>query len=194
MAKITYDNKVNVRTLPNPENEKGTAGTFNEIKAAVNALYDIPGWGYYQDSGATPINVTTAPVLLGINKSVVVENYLPQPIRGTGTLFAGNKITPIRLGDSYDSRLDLTVESKSGNPNYIIMQLDIGGQTTPTNVMAERDIVIQKTPPFKTNVSLPFFTLADFMANGGQIFIKTDVGSCTVSNRAIFIKRDFSDV
>jgi len=40
MAKITYADKVNSRTISTPTNEKIGAADMNMIKQSVNALYD----------------------------------------------------------------------------------------------------------------------------------------------------------
>lgn len=41
MAKITYTDKTTANTSPLPTTQKFTSGDANEIKASVNALYDV---------------------------------------------------------------------------------------------------------------------------------------------------------
>lgn len=41
MARLTYEDKVSIISDPTPRKNKATAQDFNEIKASVNAIYDI---------------------------------------------------------------------------------------------------------------------------------------------------------
>ena len=196
MSKITEADKVDIRTSASLRINKYEAADFNELKASLNALYNVTGWANYADSVASTINVTSANTLITNNKlgANTNETYLPLEIRGSGTLFAGNKITPIRLADAYDVRFNLTISAKSGNPTLIDFILDIGGLATPTIQIAERILTAEKSAPYSTSFTIPIFALATFIANGGQLFAKVDTGSITISNRSIFITRTHSEV
>lgn len=155
--------------------------------------YVPQGWGRYSDlSGVTAYGTT--PALLTIDKlgGQTNETYLPPEIRGTGTLWdaAANNITPMYVGDTYMLRIDLPVTAKSGAPNYLKVQLDIGGLAAPSIVVEEVDLAILSTPPYQLTVVFPVFCLATFVANGGQIFLSTDTGTATVTAPAIFISRE----
>lgn len=52
MAKIAFDNKVDRRVLDVPDINKVTAEDMNEVKASVNALYDL------LDSAYIPKNIS----------------------------------------------------------------------------------------------------------------------------------------
>ena len=193
MAKITYTDKVDLNTTAVNAVNKVSAADINEIKDSINALYNIPGWANYADTGGDLV-VSTSDTLLTIDKNTSIETYLPLSIRGSGTLWASNAITPESTGDAYDVRLSFTVGSKAGNPTRINIQLDIGGGATPSNVISERVVTAEKTPPYSTSIAFPIFCLATFVANGGQFFLTTDTGTVTLGARSIFIKRDFSEV
>ena len=157
--------------------------------------YIPQGWGRYSDlSGVTAF--TTTPALLTIDKlgAQTTEAYLPPAIRGTGTLWnnVANTITPIAVGDTYVLRIDLPVTAKSGTPNYLKVQLDIGGAATPTIVVFEVDLAILSTPPYQLSAVIPIFCLTTFVANGGQLFLSTDTGTATITAPAIFISRETS--
>lgn len=155
------------------------------------------GWGYYQDAATTPatLSITTTPSVIQIDGGGSANNtsYLPREIRGSGQLWdtTNDLITPIRVGDAYDIRLDLTVSGSTGAPTYLELQLDIGGTSSPTNVIASRAITVYKTPPFDISIGFPIFCLTTFVTNGGQLFLNTDTGTATISNRAILISRNF---
>ena len=70
-----------------------------------------------------------------------------------------------------------------------MLQLDIGGGASPTIVIVQRTIGTGKTPPYPVSVGFPFYSLATFKANGGQLFFSTDTGTVTVSSRTISIFR-----
>lgn len=150
------------------------------------------GWGFYQDNAAAQ-TVTTADTKITINGlgSATNETNLPWDIRGVGSLWdsTSNLITPIRNGDSYGFRFDFTIDSKSGSPTSAEFILDIGGGATPTNPIVRREIALSATPPASYSVGFDIFTGATFIANGGQIFLKTTSGSIDISSPAILLTR-----
>lgn len=159
--------------------------------------HQTTGWGFYKDNSAAQTIGTTA-VKLSIDGAgaTTEEGYLPRAIRGSGSLWntTSDKITPIAVGDQYDIRLDLPVSAKSGTPNVLIVQLDIGGGASPTNVIAECEVGVSKTPPYKLSVGFPIFTLSTFLTNGGQIFIRTDSGTVDIDKPSIVIARNHGEI
>lgn len=194
MSKITYNDKENARTTATPDTQKVTAEDMNELKDSINKLYNIFGWAVYRDTGADFV-INTTEKLLTIDKNSVTETYLPLEIRETGgTLFAGNAITPISVGDSYDLRLDIEIVSKTGNPQKIFVKLDIGGSdVTPTNTILNSPIPGNIIDSFSVPLGI-IFVGSTFLANGGRLFVSTDTGTVTINSRLLFIKRDFSEL
>lgn len=168
-------------------------GTF--INDNFTELYNTAGWGFYVHDQLTPSTqvVTTTATPLIIDGGGLTSNtaYLPYEIRGTGQLWdtVNNKITPIGVGDGYSMRMDLQVTAKSGSPTELILDLDIGGGATPTIIIVEKIIGTGKTPPYTVSVGFPIFTLGTFNTNGGQLFLSTDAGSVTLTNRSLSIHR-----
>jgi len=161
----------------------------------VQKLYDTPGWGFYvedQTVASTQI-ITTTSTLLQIDGLGATSNnsYLPHEIRGISELWdsATSKILPINIGDGYTLRMDLEITAKSGSPTELVLDLDIGGLATPTINIVERIIGTGKTPPYTVSVGLPFFSLTTFLTNGGQVFLRTDTGTVTLTKRQISIHR-----
>lgn len=197
MAKITFDNKVDLIESNVANINKVTASDLNALKTAINKLYDVSGWANYSDTG-NELSVTTAETKLTIDAlgSTTNEDYLPLEIRSASPaqpLWDENEIKPVRVGDAYQIRVSLTITAKSA-ANRIDLKLDIGGASSPTNVIAERTIAVEKTPPFSTNVSFNIFSLATFLSNGGQIFLSVDAGSVTIEQRSIVIQRTHSEI
>tara|TARA_R110000823_G_C15952958_1_gene502556 strand:- start:34377 stop:35057 length:681 start_codon:yes stop_codon:yes gene_type:complete len=150
------------------------------------------GWGLYQNSGsAQTFSNTYSKMLVNGSGSSTDESYLPREIRGITGLWdsAASKITPIAVGDSYVARLDIPVTSETGSPTDITIVIDIGGAATPTNTIVTRYIPAGKATPYTISVAFPFFTKTDFVNNGGQVFIKTDVDTATVTNPQIYLER-----
>ena len=150
------------------------------------------GWAVYSDNDSEQTFDTTA-AKLSINGSGSSSNstYLPLAIRGSGELWdtTNDKITPIAEGDTYNCRVNLPITSRT-SANYAEVQLDIGGAATPTNVIGTWRIETDRAAPFHHSLTLPIFSLSTFVANGGQIFIKTDSGSIGVTAPSIFIDRN----
>lgn len=166
----------------------------NTLNSNVNALKNKTGWANYADTGNSFAIDDTA-TKITIDSATVIDQYLPLEIRGTGKLWdeVNNKIKPISVGDAYEIRFNFTVAGKS-NPNRVDVMLDIGGGATPTNVISSIAVTLEKTVPFDKYITIPIFSLDTFIANGGQIFMATDVGSINIAARSIFINRTHSEL
>lgn len=166
---------------------------FDKTNDNFVELYKVAGWGNYAQSVATAQSITSTDSKLVIDGGGAASNssYLPLEIRGISELWdtTNNKITPISIGDGYTMRIDFEITGKTGNPNGLDVSLDIGGAATPTNVFIERVISTLKATPYKVSVAFPFYTLSDFKTNGGQIFLKTDTGTLTITSRMLSIHR-----
>ena len=151
------------------------------------------GWGNYDDNAAEQTFNTTA-AKLSVNGSGSESNssYLPRSIRGSAELWdtVDDKITPANVGDSYTAVINLPVTSRT-SANYLELELDIGGGATPSTVLATKRVECDRAAPFNLSITLPFFCLSTFLTNGGQLFLKTDVGSVGVTAPSIFITQNF---
>jgi hypothetical protein len=167
----------------------------NSIKTSDRIL--PTGWEVSFDGEiAVPtIAVTTTPVKLLIDGVGANSNItkLPNAIRGVTTLWdtTDNCIKPIANGDSYDLRIQIGFDGLLGNPNDLTLQFDIGGDTSPTIVIAE-DTKSIKGASSPIIYSFPVFDLTTFFANGGQLFLNTDLGTATINSRSILIVRTSS--
>jgi len=153
---------------------------------------DVVGWAYYADSLATPtISIGTSYTQITIDKlgASTTELYLPKEIRGVGTLFDSNKITPISVGDDFDGRFDCTVTAKTGSPTAIEFIIDISGATAGTNKAFTGWIQAIGTAPYDQSMPLDYFALATFLANGGRLYARVDTGTVTIGRRNIKISR-----
>lgn len=155
-------------------------------------VYPPQGYGFYVHNGSPQVlNTTYSKVVIDGNGTTSDSNYLPKAIRGVGELWDNvtNKITPIAMGDSYEMRLDLPVTSESGSVTDITIQLDIGGGASPTIPIVTRAAIGGKSTPYIISVAFPLFSGATFLANGGQLFVKTNVGSIAVSGAQLYVGR-----
>ena len=145
------------------------------------------GWGSYVDVSSGTQTFNSTPAKLQIDSDSVVA-YLPHEIRVSGDLWdkTNDTVTPVRIGDAYMIRLELPVTGKSGSPTLMKFEYDIGGGASPTNVISERDIVVD-TPPFSVSITSAFFSLNTFLANGMCVFVSTDTGSVDVDLPGILI-------
>lgn len=149
------------------------------------------GWAQYVDDGSAQV-ITTSPVVLSNDATTTEETYLPLDIRGSGSLWSSNKITPTNTGDSYTVHLKLPVTAKSGSAALLTVSLDIGGDTSPTDVIYSQDFSVSATPSFDIFVTIPVGVTADFKTNGGQFFVASDADTVTITNPSILIVKNSS--
>jgi len=165
---------------------------FDKINDNFDELYSVAGWGYYQDSLATPtitVNTSFTQITIDALGSLTNENYLPYQIRGISNLWESNIITPINIGDDYDGRLDVQITGRTGSPTYIEFIIDIGASTPDTNRVFTGYMLSTNATPYRQNLPLDFYTLTTFVTNGGKIYARVDTGTVTIGNRAIKISR-----
>lgn len=157
--------------------------------------HNINGWAIYDDLAST----TTAVSVNNQKKQIEIDGlgtttettYLPV---GISSLWdsVSNKITPAKLGDAYDIRVDFKVDPGTIN-DYANFILDIGTDLAP-NPIVNRSITFKKTGISSFSIGFPMASIAEFMTNGGRLFIDTSVSGSTidVSDIDLFIKRDFA--
>lgn len=169
-----------------------TPQELRDIVADVIASVDYSaGWGFYVDGETAPATQTftsTRSKLQIDGAGTGNTDYLPIEIRGTADLWdtTNDKITPVREGDSYSVRIDFVVTGETGNPNDIVLELDIGGAI---GVIVNTYVTAGKTTPYVISVGFPIFCLSTFTANGADIYVSTDTGTITVGRRQISIHR-----
>jgi len=146
------------------------------------------GWIYYKDGAAGQVFNTSAAKMSINGATSVLDTYAPTGVTSLWDT-TGDVLTPAALGDSYTVRLDLPVTAKTGTPNKITVEYDIGGLATPSIVVASTELVVDGTPPYFISFTTSLFSLATFVANGMQIFAYTDTGTLTITEPAIFITR-----
>ena len=157
--------------------------------------HSINGWAIYDDlaSTTTPVSVNSEKKQIEIDGlgTTTETTYLPV---GISSLWDSvlNKITPAKLGDAYDIRVDFKVNPGTVN-DYANFILDIGTDVAP-NAIVNRSITFKRTGISSFSIGFPMAAIAEFMTNGGRLFIDTSVSGSTidVSDIDLFIKRDFA--
>ena len=157
--------------------------------------HNITGWAIYDDAASH-----TTPIVVNNNRYQVLidnlgtssnSNYLPSGVTEFWDT-TNNKITPAKLGDAYDIRIDFEAQAAAGAASYANLILDVGdGASIP---IVNRNISFQGTTLSSFSVGFPIAAMDDFMLNGGKIYFDTSISgdSITLSNVVLFIKRDFS--
>lgn len=153
------------------------------------------GWGYYQHSGAAQ-NITTTNTKLIINGLGTLTNttYLPAEIRGTGQLWSttNNRIAPIRLGDAYETRIDLPITART-TATELRISYDISGGTSPTSIILSTYDPVTRTPPHTLSITVPILvTTNTVLTNGIQLFLAVDAGNISITDPSISIIRTHS--
>jgi len=163
------------------------SGTWNTLPS---------GWGHYRDNATEQtFNTTAAKLSIDALGAATNTSYLPIAIRGSGDLWddTDDKITPIGVGDAYEVRLLLPVTART-TAQYLTLQLDIGGGSSPSNVVYTTRIDVNRSAPFTVGASFTIFSLDTFLANGGQIFFTADAGSVGVTAPGILIARTHAEL
>ena len=170
MAKIAFDNKVTLINNPVSNINKVRSEDMNEIKSSVNSLYDVHGWVEYKDLTNTSDNKQTLTALtetaLTIDGASTIKTYKPKDM-GDSELWASNKITPLRLGDSYQLRVDFTAEISNAN-GYFDFGIYIDGAI---GYALQDTFIFPKGAGTAHKFSLNFliYCLDTFIANGGEL-------------------------
>lgn len=188
---------ISTGTWSEPE-PKGAIGALDRQRYIADGSnsgawdYVRTGWGSYTDVSSGTQTFNTTPAILEIDGASQLTAYLPHEIRISGDLWNGTTdlMTPVRAGDAYLIRLELPIIAKGGAPLRLKIEFDIGGLSSPSNVINERDIVIDITSlPFAVSTTTAVFSLSTFVANGMQIFLSTDSNSVDIALPGILITK-----
>jgi len=182
-------------TLAITDNNQAVRFVSNGTNWEILSPHNVNGWAIYDDlaSVTTPVSIANTKHQITIDGLGPVNETTYLPI-GVTSLWNSttNKITPAKLGDAYDIRVDFEVDATSVNyyANFIV---DIGTDVSP-NPIVNRSITFQKTGVSSFSVGFPVGVKSDFMTNGARLFIDTSGSGSTIqlSNVDLFIKRDFS--
>ena len=187
---------INIGAAPNDNTGDNLRNGGGKINENFTEVYNVGGYANYSDNAVTTLTITTSPTKFTVNKlgSATYEGNLPLPIRGVSSLWDANSfIRPILINDCYDFRINARVQTRTSNPVYLVIDLDIGGAATPTNIIFSKRIPVDGSTPFDIGDNIPIFCRATFLANGGQIFMSTNTGSLTITERGVFLIRTFSE-
>jgi hypothetical protein len=194
MTKIAYTNKVALASNPVAEINKVTDANMNEIKTSVNKLYDVAGWVEYKDLTNTSSNKQSLTAgqetALTIDGASTIKTYKPLDM-GTAELWASNKITPLRLGDTYSIRIDFNAEIANSN-GYFDFGIYIDGAI---------GYAIQDTYTFpkgagtahRFSLNYTIYCLQTFLTNGGILRINPS-HTMLVWDKRIILSRIYSNV
>lgn len=166
----------------------------NNIKASDRV--NPTGWAFYQD-GDTVTQVVPAGEGSAIQFSVdglgakSNSDFAPRVVRGISEMWdtSADEMIPVTLGDSSSLRIAFDLTNKTGNPSIINFVFDIGGAVGITNAIYRHSEATPNTFPRTVTLIAPVFSLADFLANNGRIFMYTDSGTISVKARAVLIQR-----
>ena len=182
-------------TLAITDKNQAVRFVSNGTNWEILSPHNVNGWAIYDDlaSSTTPVSIANTKHQITIDGLGPTNETTYLPI-GVTSLWNSttNKITPAKLGDAYDIRVDFEVDATSVN-DYANFIVDIGTDVSP-NPIVNRSITFQKTGVSSFSVGFPVGVRSDFMTNGARLFIDTSESGSTIqlSNVDLFIKRDFS--
>lgn len=154
----------------------------------------IPGWHFAVDTNTT---VTTPSQTLtsgsrtlwindgGTSNTAKDPSDLVDPLWNTTT----NEIQPIANNDTYNIRINFSVENYSGSSPYIDVELDIG--SSQGVIVANTIPLLKSGAQQDVSINMSVFAGTIFNANNGEIYVTYNgTGTCDIYNNTIFITRD----
>lgn len=189
-------NVPNLALTGTPTAPTATAGTANTQIANTlfvnNSVRSREGWASYSTTtytNASPFTVapnSTVTLLNNANNSIIADLPLGVTAFYNGTT---NKITPVAIGDSYTVNVRFKARTTMNN-DYLSLFIDIGAGTQ-INAEAKQFLKGANTEqPF--SFTMPIFTLATFVANGGEIKLSSNGGTISVYDITYFIIRNYT--
>jgi hypothetical protein len=100
-----------------------------------------------------------------------------------------NRLDPKADGDFYTIRVALSGASDAVGANQFEVELDVGGSAGV--IFQETEVFAKGTGDQSFNIIMPIFVGADFLANGGEIFI-TPLNDADFWQSAIAINRTYA--
>lgn len=187
--KITFEDKKSIVPRVLPKNSVISDVDINEIKEKHNALVDSFGWVEFRDTVNTQSNrqalTAETDAKITINAGFTITSQAPA--NGLGLWDnVDNKIRPIKIGDSYKVRLDFKA-AISSNDGWFEFSVNIGGAIGTAfgelKVFPKGQNVVHNF-----SIDFPIYTLATFVANGGELIINPSHSMTIFDKRIIIFK------
>lgn len=146
------------------------------------------GWAFYADSVHTSSNKQS--ISAGVRTQITIDKLgdLTETRFRDGLpdgVWAGNKIVPQSIGESYMVRLQFRAsEDTSSSGQYLTIELDIG------SVIWSDTVALAKGQGVEQYISLaiPIFCLETFYANGGAFYV-TPSDDVQIWNKFVMLQR-----
>lgn len=187
--KITYEDKESILARPEPRKNLVTGADLNEIKEKHNGLIDSFGWAEFRDTQHTDASrqslLANQDNKVTINSGATILSQAPTGGEGLWDI-VDNKIRPIKIGDSYNVRVDFKA-AISSNDGFFEFSVNIGGAI---GVALAELKVFPKGQGVVHNFSIdfPIYTLDTFVANGGELIINPSHSMTIFDKRIILFK------
>lgn len=189
MKKVLALDKVSLRELDLPAQNKMTGEDYNELKDSANSIVDSFGWVEFKDTINTEQNkqqlTASQDNIITINAGQTILAYAPL---GGETLWdsSTNKISPINLGDSYMIRVDFDAQIAS-NDGWFDFKVNIGGSIG--TAFGETKVFPKgQNVSHKYSLGFPIYTLGTFIQNGGSLIINPSHTMQVYNKRIIIFK------
>ena len=162
------------------------------LAASGGAVVSSTGWAQYNDtslsSGSPQVILEGNSNVITNNAGTVIDSQLPP---GVTSLYDSvtQKVTPETSGDAYMIRIAFTAFTSSPS-GLAVIEVDIGGAQ---GIILERSFTFPKgtglsnaTQFSSTNL---VYTLGTFVANGGDIKIRSETGDTSIYDVSYVIDR-----
>lgn len=147
------------------------------------------GKGIYVDSKEDPslqkIESTYSQLLIDALGSGTDNRFLPRELRGSGNLWATNKITPEHEGDSFVVRFSLPVEDI--NTAATLTARLVEGASSSNNLLGEWSFGLNPGVNRTFNILTMLDSTASVNTNGASLFLKTDTGDLLLNKPSVSV-------
>jgi len=171
------------------DGQNAGAITEQDMRDLIISIPAIQGhhWEFNLDGQYT--SIAKKAILAGIRTPITIDAALEAQQSPVGHPLVWNsttnKIEPDALNDFYNIRLAITGHSDVGTTNSFLVEVDVGGTA---------GVIFKETKRFlygvgieqSFNIVMPLFAGADFLANGGTIYI-TPVTNASFWEHAITV-------
>lgn len=168
------------------------AGTANENLTTLGQIKSRDGWASYSTTAYT----NASPFTVAPNTTVTLPNNANNSITsdlplGVTAFYNGttNKITPVAVGDAYTVNVRFKARTTMNN-DYLTLFIDIGAGTQ-INAEAKQFLKGANTEQ-AFSFTMPIFTLATFVANGGEIKVSSNSGTISIYDVTFYINRNYT--
>lgn len=118
------------------------------------------------------------------------NSRLPRSLRGSGNLWASNKITPEKNQDTYLVTLSIPIVAENVSPSTLTLKM-VEGSSSASPPLAETSYTLGGNPTYAVFFQTVLDAGSNMVNQGVGIFLRTDTGDVELGSPKITITKVF---